>query len=96
MAGDQRKALGSAAESYRKAQPYVDAIWQFVGAVGLCTFGGWWADKHFHTQPWLLVAGATVGFATGMTTMFRVILVLDAKEKAQKDAARKDSEQEPR
>jgi F0F1-type ATP synthase assembly protein I len=93
MAGGQRSGLGGVGESFRKAQPYIDASWQFVGAVGLLTLAGWWLDKRFHTQPWLLVAGAALGFVTGMFSMFRVILALDAKAKALKEAEQKQERQ---
>ncbi len=88
MAADQGpKGVGS---SWAQAQPYVDAAWEFVGATGLGTAGGWWLDKKLHTTPWLLVAGAVLGFAAGMTVMFRTILMLAARQKDTESKPRKD------
>ena len=92
MAQRQRSGLGTLVDSFRKAQPYIDATWQFVGSVALLTFAGWWLDGRFGTRPWLLMAGAVLGFASGMYSMFRVILTLDAKEKAARKAAEKEQE----
>ncbi len=76
--------------SWAKAQPYVDAVWEFVAATGLGTAGGWWLDRRFHTTPWLLVAGSMIGFAAGMTVMFRTMLSLSAREMAEQ--RRKEAE----
>lgn len=79
MADEQRPK--DSGESQRQAWAYVDAAWQLVGSVGLCTAGGFFADKHFHTTPWLLVAGSMLGFAAGMMTFFRTVLGTGSKSK---------------
>jgi F0F1-type ATP synthase assembly protein I len=81
MPDDQRR-VSSLGDSWAKAQPYVDAAWEFIAAVGLGTAGGWWLDRKLHTQPWLLVAGSMLGFASGMWVMFRTMLNLAARDKA--------------
>jgi F0F1-type ATP synthase assembly protein I len=68
--------------SFRKAQPYVDAVWQFIAAVALMSWLGHWADGRFGTAPWLLVTGVFLGFATGMWSFVKVIWALDRKSTA--------------
>ena len=83
MADEKSPKTGGIADSYRQAQPYVDAVWQFAGCMGLCILAGYWLDKKWHTTPWLLVVGSLVGFAAGMWVLFRTVLGLSAKDKAQ-------------
>lgn len=45
---------------------YVGIGFQIPAGVGLGCLLGYVADRHFGTAPWLLVAGAAVGFALGM------------------------------
>ncbi len=68
-----------AVASIRKAQPYVDAVWQFIAAVAVMTWLGHWADGRFGTTPWLLVTGALLGFAAGLWSFVKVIWALDRK-----------------
>ena len=93
MAGQIRPE--NAGSAWAKAQPYVDATWEFVAATALGTAGGWWLDRKFHTQPWLLVVGSVFGFAAGMTVMFRTILTLSARDQAEQEARAKDRKDRP-
>ena len=77
-----RSSPESQAASYRKAQPYIDAVWQFMAAVALMSWLGNWADRKFGTAPWLLVTGLFLGFATGLWSFVKVIWALDRKAKA--------------
>ena len=69
-----------AAESYRRAAPYLDASWQLVGSVALWTLVGWFADRKLHTVPWLLVSGAVVGTAVGFYLFFKSVLAIGRKK----------------
>jgi ATP synthase protein I len=57
--------LFKAAEAYRKAQPYLDAVWRLVGGTLLGTAGGYFLDKKLGTTPWLLVALSVIGITAG-------------------------------
>lgn len=62
------------ARSMREAQPYVDAVWQFIASVALMSWLGFWADGRFGTRPWLLVAGVFLGFASGTWAMVKAVV----------------------
>ena len=87
---DAPKRDGAKAEdavsSFRAAQPFIDATWQFVGAVLFGALGGWWADGKFGTRPWLLVAGLFLGLGAGFTSFMRVVLAQDKRDKAKRAA----------
>lgn len=62
------------ARSMREAQPYVDAVWQFIASVAVMTWLGYWADGRFDSKPWLLVAGSMLGFAAGTWSFVKVLM----------------------
>ena len=41
--------------------------------VGAGTFLGYWADSHWHTAPWLLVAGMLVGLVAAVMSVVALI-----------------------
>lgn len=45
----------------------------FEFAITICVVAaiGWYLDRRLNTFPWLLVAGAAVGFAAGLIRMIR-------------------------
>jgi ATP synthase protein I len=68
--------FSKAAEAYRKAQPYLDAVWQLVGGALVGTAGGYFLDRRLGTTPWLLIVlsllGITAGFIGFITTVNRL------------------------
>lgn len=87
MASGDRKGQpgqGSLAKAMREAQPYIDASWQLIGALGLCALAGWWLDKKFDTAPWLLLAGALLGLFAGMYSFILRVLQLAERDKKAK------------
>ena len=45
----------------------------FMGvAVAVGCFGGRWLDRHFHSDPLLMLAGTLVGIAAGFRELWRV------------------------
>lgn len=61
---------GKLADAYRKATPYLDAVWQLIGGVGVGTLVGWALDRWLDTSPWLLVALSMLGMAAGFVGFF--------------------------
>lgn len=74
-----------AMSSVRRAQPYIDASWQLIGAIVLCTFGGLWLDRWLGTSPWLVIVGSLFGVGAGLTVFLRIVLRLDRREKEARD-----------
>jgi len=70
----------NAAESYRRAAPYLGASWQLAGSVALWTVVGWFADSKLKTTPWLLVSGAVLGTGLGFYLFFKTILAIGRKQ----------------
>ena len=62
---------------------------EFAAAVALGTGGGFWADRHFDTLPWLTVLGTFAGFGLGM-----YILVKEAKRMSRQAATHKDDKKD--
>ena len=54
-----------------------------VFSIVVGTGAGYWADGYFDTSPWLLVAGATIGFAAFVLRLTRLGAALDPAESAQ-------------
>lgn len=44
----------------------------FGVAVLLGVFAGRWADRRFHTDPWLMMVGLLFGLASGFSELYRV------------------------
>jgi F0F1-type ATP synthase assembly protein I len=68
------------ASAYRRAAPYLDASWQLVGAVGLWTAIGWFADSKLRTAPWLLVTGSILGMGIGFYLFFKTLSAIGKKK----------------
>lgn len=55
------------------AMQWVSQITSVSLMMVLPSLGGWWCDKQFGTEPWLLVAGALLGMTLGMTTLYQLV-----------------------
>jgi F0F1-type ATP synthase assembly protein I len=53
---------------------------EFVVATLIGTLIGYWLDKRFHTQPWLLVIGTFLGAAAGMLNAWNLYQKLRERE----------------
>ena len=82
----QEPGAGSGAgEAYRKAGPYLDAVWSLIGSVGVWTAVGLWLDRKLGTAPWLVVVGSLGGMGVGFYVFFKRLSAADkqAREKKQ-------------
>ena len=44
---------------------------EFVGVLGIFTFGGYWLDEKLGTQPWIMIAGLAFAFVGMMYLMLK-------------------------
>lgn len=56
--------------------PYLALGVQLAAAVCVCAGVGWWIDRTFGTQPWVLLGGVVVGSIVGLVQFFRVVAQL--------------------
>lgn len=52
-------------------QVLVSAGLELFAAVGILTLGGWWLDRQWSSEPWMLVVGVTIGVVGGIYRMWR-------------------------
>ncbi|SEM73935.1 MULTISPECIES: AtpZ/AtpI family protein [Stigmatella] len=57
--------LSPTAREMRSAAPYMAAVWKLVGGAVVGVLGGYWLDRWWGTQPWLLVGLSLVGICVG-------------------------------
>ena len=70
---DEPEGLSNVARSMHRAEPYFRAAWNLTGGVALGVLAGYFADRHWGTAPWLLVAGSVLGMAVGMYGFFKAV-----------------------
>jgi F0F1-type ATP synthase assembly protein I len=46
---------------------------------------GWWVDRRWGTEPWLLIVGACVGFGSGMVSILKLANSFDQKKPSEGD-----------
>jgi len=61
-------------EGMKAVGPYLDLGVTFVVAIGGGAWLGHWADRHWGTDPWLLLAGAMLGIVVGFYHFFSVVM----------------------
>ena len=61
-------------EVMRALSPYMNIGWMFVISAGLGMYGGYTADAHLGTRPWLFLVGAFLGIGVGFYNFFLVVL----------------------
>ena len=44
---------------------------ELAGVIVALTFGGWWLDTMFDSQPWLMITGVAVGAIGGIYSLWR-------------------------
>jgi ATP synthase protein I len=72
-----RQAEGKPAgdESAKEAKPIKmsNIGFDFLGAVLVCTFLGWLADKTLGIKPWGILSMMVIGFAVGIVNVWRAL-----------------------
>jgi ATP synthase protein I len=53
--------------------------WVFVATMGLCVFGGLWADKRFGTAPLFILIGVFLGFAASGYSFYQTLRKLNGE-----------------
>lgn len=59
------------AETYRELGPYMGLGTELMASVLGMVLLGYFLDEHFHTSPWLLLAGALTGMVGGFYNFVR-------------------------
>lgn len=73
--------LSPVAKAYRAAAPWLNAVWRFIGPVGLGVFGGYEVDVRFSTKPWGMLGGSLLGLVFGFTAFLMTTSKLLEKKK---------------
>ncbi len=69
--GKRGTELDKTADAYRKAAPYLEAVWQLIGGVGVGVLAGYGLDRWLGTLPWCMVGGSVLGMTAGFVGFFR-------------------------
>ena len=69
----------SAHEAFKKAGPFLNIGYTLMGGIALFGFLGYWLDKKFQTEPYLLLIGVFLGLILGYYNMIKIIQSLDKK-----------------
>jgi F0F1-type ATP synthase assembly protein I len=68
----------------RGARVYQGAL-EAVFAIPIAGGLGYWADRHFGTDPVLLIGGLALGFATFVVRLVRMRTLVDEQSKEERD-----------
>jgi F0F1-type ATP synthase assembly protein I len=83
----------------REKSPYfhlaMDFGYTLLAAVLLLGWFGWKADQRFATSPWLMIVGVGLGIATGFSSLFRRLNLMEQRQRAQRKA-KDDKKPDPR
>jgi F0F1-type ATP synthase assembly protein I len=69
----ERDAVESMQRNLTQGEPVIVASYGVIGAIMLAGGAGFWADRHFGTQPWCLLAGLIAGVGIGFYQLARVL-----------------------
>lgn len=75
----QDEGLSETVAGMRAAQPYLDAVWRFIGSVAVGVIGGYFADKGFGTTPWFFLGLSTLGLGVGLYAFLRTLMRMGKK-----------------
>jgi len=75
------KEAGSRERIIKELGPYLNLGMQLVVTIALMALLGWWLDKKFDTEPWLMVILSFLGAVAGMVNFIKIALASTKKEK---------------
>lgn len=83
---DPDDGLSPLAKSYRAAEPWLSAVWQFTGSTGFGVLAGYGVDRWLGFEPWGLVVGGVVGSAVGFYAFIRTTTkLMDSQSSSRKN-----------
>ncbi len=68
---DPDEGLSPLAQSYRAAEPWLSAVWQFTGSALFGVGAGYGLDRWLGIGPWGLIIGGMGGSAVGFYAFIR-------------------------
>ena len=74
------EGLSDTARAERSAAPYLNAVWQMVGAVVVCAVAGVLLDRKFGSGPWGVVTGLGLGLGVGFWSLIRSLSKLGKRQ----------------
>ena len=82
MAGpdDKNAELSPMARQMRAAQPWISAVWKFVGGCVVGVVGGLLVDRYLGWKPWGLISLSVLGISVGFYAFIRESLRLGKTE----------------
>jgi ATP synthase protein I len=80
-----RRRLNPVFQKTREKSPHFLAAMDFgytlLAAVGVFGWLGWWLDRRYGTNPWLLLGGIGLGLAVGFNSLFRKLNLIEQRRK---------------
>ncbi len=91
MNRDDDSGFSSYGRAVRAAGPLFTAGIQMAAAICGMGFFGYIADQHWHTSPWLMVAGLFLGASGGLYLFIKTVMELDkSNQKSEKDTTERE------
>lgn len=81
---DPDEDLSALAKSYRAAEPWLSAVWQFTGSALFGVAAGYGLDRWLGIGPWGLIIGGMGGSAVGFYAFIRSANRLMEEQKREK------------
>lgn len=80
-----KKKQSNLEQTYRDIGPYLGLGTQLAATMVLMFFFGKWLDEYFETEPWLTISFAFLGGFAGIYNFIKTVLLLNKKQKSEKD-----------
>ena len=77
----ERSGISEYGRALRAAGPLLTSGLQMAAGTALMGFLGYLLDRHWSTQPWLMVAGVFFGAGAGLYLFIRTVIEISSKDK---------------